>query len=182
MKNHSNAARLFLIGILFSFLGWVMETVHVSQLAGELVDRGFLFLPLCPIYGSCLILLYLLLGTPGAPRGLLRNARPGVLRYIAYFFFAGLVPTLVELGVGAFFHQLFDIRLWSYEHQPLNFMGYICLPLSLTWAVGITAIMQLIFPLLQKLTGRLSDKTALRIALPLAGILAVDFVVSFLCI
>lgn len=49
-----HGARLFIALIIFSFAGWIWETIHVSMLAGELVDRGFLFGPICPIYGHCL--------------------------------------------------------------------------------------------------------------------------------
>ncbi len=179
LRRHK-AAQYFLIGIIFSFAGWLMETIHVSDLAGELVDRGFLFLPLCPIYGSCLMALYFLLGTPSAPHGILKNTTAGVGRYLLYVLFAGLVPTLAELAVGAFFHQLFDIRLWSYEHQPFNFMGYICLPISVTWAVAITVLMQFIFPLIHKLVGKLSQPV--RIAAPLAVAIACDFLINFILI
>ncbi len=173
-------SRYFIILLIFSFLGWVMETVHVSQLAGELVDRGFLLLPFCPIYGCCLMLLYFLLGTPKQTRGILKGVTAGPWRYAIYWIFAGLVPTVMELIVGAFFDQLFDIQLWSYAHQPYNFMGYICLPMSLAWAFAITALMRFIFPLFQKLTDRFSDRVAVVTASVLAVAIAVDFSVNFL--
>ncbi len=180
MKNATSAARYFLILLIFSFLGWAMETVHVSQLAGELVDRGFLTLPFCPIYGCCLMLLYFLLGTPKQTRGILKNVTKGPWRYGIYWVFAGLVPTVMELIVGAFFDQLFDIQLWSYAHQPYNFMGYICLPMSLAWAFAITALMRFIYPLFQKLVGLLPDKTALMTGGILAAAVAVDAIVNFI--
>ncbi len=172
-------ARYFLILLIFSFLGWGMETIHVSDLAGELVDRGFLTLPFCPIYGCCLMLLYFLLGTPNQTRGLLKNVKPGPWRYLIYWVFAGLVPTAVELTVGAFFHQVFDLRLWSYEHQPYNFNGYICLPISLLWAFGITILMRVIFPMVQNLTRKLSDRGAVVLGVGMAGAVAVDFAINF---
>ncbi len=170
----------FLIMLFFSFLGWLWETVYVSNLAGELVDRGFFFTPVCPIYGSCLLALYFLLGTPDKPQGLLRRFGHRHGRYAVYLIFAGLIPTAVELVVGVFFHQLFDVRLWTYEANPYNFYGYICLYNSLFWAVGITVLMRFAYPAVQNMIFRLQDRTVLRVALPMLVLLAVDGVISFL--
>ena len=42
---------LFLYFIVYSFLGWVMETTYCSILKKRFVVRGFLYGPICPIYG-----------------------------------------------------------------------------------------------------------------------------------
>ncbi len=173
-------AKHFLVMLFFSFLGWLWETVYVSYLAGELVDRGFFLSPVCPIYGSCLLVLYFMLGTPDAPRGLLRRVRKGPGLYGIYLLFAGLIPTAVELVIGAFFHQVFDVRLWTYEANPYNFYGYICLYNSLFWAVGITALMRFIYQPVQKWVFRAGDRTATRIAVPMLVLLAADGIISFL--
>ncbi len=183
LRSHCSPAALakhFMILLIFSFLGWLWETVYVSYLAGELVDRGFFFTPVCPIYGSCLLALYFLLGTPDNPQGLLRKFQNRHGRYMIYLLFAGIVPTAVELVVGVFFHQLFDVRLWTYEANPYNFYGYICLYNSLFWAVGITVLMRFVYPAVQNMVFRLKDRTALRIAMPMLVLLAADGIISFL--
>ncbi len=172
-------SRHFFVMLFFSFLGWAWETVYVSYLAGELVDRGFFLSPVCPIYGSCLVALYYLLGTPNRPRGLLKNLRNPVLCYGLYILFAGLIPTAAELVIGAFFHQVFDVRLWTYEANPYNFYGYICLYNSIFWAFGITAVMRLVYGPVLRLMERMKDRTALRAVWICLGILAVDGLVSF---
>ena len=37
--------------MLYSFLGWVLEVVYHAVSNGEIVNRGFLNGPVCPIYG-----------------------------------------------------------------------------------------------------------------------------------
>ena len=44
-------ATVFLLMVLYSVAGWIMEVVYVSLEERRLVDRGFLYGPLCPIYG-----------------------------------------------------------------------------------------------------------------------------------
>ncbi len=173
-------ARHFLVMLFFSFLGWLWETVYVSYLAGELVDRGFFLAPVCPIYGNCLVLLYFLLGTPDRPQGLLRRFEKSHARYLVYLVFAGLIPTVVELVIGAFFHRVFGVWLWTYEANPYNFYGYICLYNSIFWAFGITLLMRVVYRPVHKLMHRLSDKAAVRIAVPILIWLGIDAVISFL--
>lgn len=42
---------LILYFFLFAFLGWVMETLYAIYNLGHFVKRGFLYGPICPIYG-----------------------------------------------------------------------------------------------------------------------------------
>ena len=46
---------------IYSFAGWVMETVGISIREKKLVDRGFLIGPYCPIYGTGVVLITILL-------------------------------------------------------------------------------------------------------------------------
>lgn len=172
--------RHFLVLLFFSFLGWLWETVYVSYLAGKLVDRGFFLAPVCPIYGSCLVLLYFLLGTPDHPQGLLRRFANSRARYFVYLLFAGLIPTLAELAIGAFCHRVLGVRLWTYEANPFNFHGYICLYNSIFWAFGILILMRFAYLPVHRWTGRLSGQTVLRICLPILIWFAIDGVISLL--
>ena len=64
----SGLVRLFLMFMLISCIGWCMETVYVLLRFGHLSDRGFLSMPFCPIYGTSILAIYLLLGPPGRRR------------------------------------------------------------------------------------------------------------------
>ena len=117
------ASRLFLVSLIFSFAGWVWETIHVSMLAGKLVDRGFLFLPMCPIYGLTMVIAYLLIGIPRKPNGILKSTRGKWYQYPIYSVAAITLPTLVELIVGYGCERLFHIRLWDYAHYVISVNG-----------------------------------------------------------
>lgn len=180
-------ARLYLVLLVFAFAGWIWETVHVSILAGELVDRGFLFGPICPIYGTTMVIAYLLIGMPRKPQGILKATRGKWYQYPLYTIAAMALPTLVELVVGYGCETIFDIRLWDYSHYvvtvngqdiPLHFMGYIALPISLIWFVLIFAVMGFFFPALLKLTERIPPKATKTGAMILGAIMAVDIIAS----
>jgi len=180
-------ARLFFVMLVFSFVGWVWEVVHVSLLAGELVDRGFLFGPICPIYGLTMVIAYLLIGMPQKPKGILRFAAGKWYQYLLYGVAAIALPTLVELVVGYGCERLFAMRLWDYAHYvvtvngreiPLHFMGYIALPISLIWLVLIFVVMGFCFPALLKLMEKIPSKATKIIAAVLGAIMIADVVAS----
>ena len=115
--------RLYLVFLIFSFAGWVWEVIHVSILAGELVDRGFLFGPICPIYGLTMVIAYFLIGMPKKPKGILKATEGKWYQYLLYGIAAITLPTLVELVVGYGCELIFGIRLWDYSHYVLAVNG-----------------------------------------------------------
>ena len=42
--------------LIYSCLGWCLEVVYAAATTGQLVNRGFLNGPVCPIYGFGMIL------------------------------------------------------------------------------------------------------------------------------
>ena len=47
---------------LFAFIGWLMETLYAIYNLGHFTKRGFLYGPICPIYGYGALMLILFLG------------------------------------------------------------------------------------------------------------------------
>lgn len=150
---------------LISFLAWVMETVYCSALAGQLVDRGLLILPFCPIYGLTIGVIDWLIGTPLEGGIMIGKIQPGTKRFILYFILAILIPTIAEFLTGLFFDGLLGVRLWYYEEQPFNLMGYVCLQVSLLWGTLLTAFMLVVYPFVRKIVSLVPHKTANIIAI-----------------
>lgn len=173
------AQYVLLTGIL-SFLGWVYETVFVFFMMGRWHNQGFLTLPLCPIYGCSLLVVYLLLGTPDEGRGILKKVENSFQRYPLYFVFSFFIPTFAELAVGFFFDVFFDVWLWSYKGFPMNFRGYISLPISLAWMVMIFLFMKYLFPYIKNTVFRIPKRTAFVFASFLVIAVATDLFFSFL--
>ena len=40
---------------IYSFMGWLLETIYAFYVFRTFVKRGFLFGPICPMYGLSLI-------------------------------------------------------------------------------------------------------------------------------
>lgn len=114
--------QLILYFFFYAFIGWIMETCYCSFLERKYVARGFLYGPICPIYGVGVLLMILffkpLTGNP-------------VLFYIT----AVVVMSAWEYLVGWFLETTTHVKYWDYSHIKYNLHGRICLPISLTWGV-----------------------------------------------
>ena len=163
-------SKYFLLNLLLSFIGW------------EYQNRGFLSLPLCPIYGGTLMAVYFLFGTPDEARGLLKRVDNPLVRSLIYLTAAFLAPTAAELIVGAYFDKFHGVWLWSYNGLPLNFKGYISLPISVLWAVMIFLFMKFIFPSLKKWIFKIPKTLSIAFAAAFATVVLADFVKSYISI
>lgn len=173
-------AKFFLLNLLLSFIGWGYETLLMLFMTGEYQNRGFLSLPLCPIYGGTLMAVYFLFGTPDEARGLLKRVDNPLVRNLIYLAAAFLAPTVAELIVGAYFDRFHGVWLWSYDGLPLNFRGYISLPISIVWMVMIFLFMKFIFPTLKKWVFKIPKTLAITFAIAFAVILGADLVKSYM--
>ena len=52
---------IFLLFLMYSFVGWSLEVIGKLLEKGKFVNRGFLVGPYCPIYGVGSILMIILL-------------------------------------------------------------------------------------------------------------------------
>lgn len=180
MNKLEKVSKYFIVFLIFSFLGWCMETVYKWILLGHFEDRGFLTLPFCTIYGFCVIVIFLLMGTPQNKRGILSKVDNPVIRVFIYAVLAMVVATFAELVTAVFFDLCFDTMLWNYSEEPLNFRGYICLTYSIIWGILITAIMALVFDPLLKLVSKIKSKPAIIISIAFASLLVIDWIINFI--
>lgn len=126
--------------LLFSFVGWCAEVAFAACKTGHFVNRGFLFGPVCPIYGCGVVAVY----------GLILPIREHLFQaYLVSVF----VPTVIEYFVGWFSDRVLHTRLWDYSRMPLNIGGHVCLLFSLIWGVGCMVIAYLVMPLVLKVVG-----------------------------
>ena len=124
--------------LIYSCLGWCLEVVYAAAATGQLVNRGFLNGPVCPIYGFGMILVLFFL-TP-LEHNLLLLYLGGVL-----------LPSALELVGGWALYKLYRTRWWDYSDMPFNIGGYICLEFSLLWGVGAMVMVKAIHPVIASL-------------------------------
>ena len=116
--------------VIYSIIGWFVESVYMSICNRKLTNRGFGKGPFCPIYGVGAIAGYLIL------QPLSDNA------FLLYLIGA-LAATVFEYSVGRLMLKLFGEVWWDYRNKPLNYKGIICLESTIAW--GFYALIIIFF-------------------------------------
>ena len=168
-------ADMTLYFFLYSFFGWLLETVQHTVKQRRFVNRGFLNGPICPIYGCGVLVMLLFLGP------VRDGVHPPALALLLIFVGGSLVASAIEYATSWAMEKLFHARWWDYSRQPLNLNGRICLWISLAWG-GLAVILLLsVQPRLEMLVHMLYTGNArlpLILACGLLALLAADCVVS----
>ena len=112
----------FLYFIVYSVLGWCMETVFCSCRQGHFVPRGFLYGPLCPIYGVGVLMMICWF-------------QPLMDWPIIFYVAATVGMTSWEYFVGWFLEATTHVKYWDYSDHRFNIKGRVCLTIALTWGV-----------------------------------------------
>ncbi|MCR5279311.1 MAG: putative ABC transporter permease [Lachnospiraceae bacterium] len=115
--------------VIYSMLGWLVESIYMSICEKKIVNRGFARGPFCPIYGF------------GATIGCIVLA-PLREHFLLLYLVGAVFATIFEYLVGRFMIRALGSLWWDYDDKPFNFQGIICLESTLAWgfyAIGVVA-------------------------------------------
>lgn len=133
--------------IEYAFIGWVIEVLYHAICKGQIVNRGFLNGPICPIYGVGMIGVIAITNVINSGLDEVGISSRS-LRLLFIFLGGTLFATAVELFAGWILDELFHARWWDYSDLPLNLGGYICLEFSILWGMGILFVIEIVHPIL----------------------------------
>ena len=105
---------------IYSFLGWILETVIAAWKQRKFANRGLVNGPFCVIYGIAAAVMSISLRE---------------MTGIWLFLFAAVYATVIEWIAGPLIEKAFKARWWNYSGMKWNLDGYICLPMSLLWGL-----------------------------------------------
>ena len=157
---------MFLLFMIYSFMGWLMEVIIVSVQTKKLTDRGFLIGPLCPIYGTGALLITIFLSR------YLHD--PFVLFIMASFFGA-----VLEYFTSYIMEKIFKTRWWDYSNHKLNINGRISLTICLGFGALGLIMLYFLNPFFSWLLHMLPDLALTISSCILVVLLGIDFIVSF---
>ena len=136
---------LVLFFLIYSFSGWLMETIFASICERKLINRGFLTGFFCPIYGFGAILI---VQSSKWVTVVFEDYSTSLLMSIL---FSILLVTALEYITGFFLEKIFNCKWWDYSDKAVNLHGYICLQYSLLWGFLAFLLVQLAHPAISKL-------------------------------
>lgn len=131
----------------YCFFGWIFESGYVSLKKRRFVNRGFLRLPMLPLYGTGAVMM-LFVSLP-------------VKDYLVLVYFSGvLAATALEYVTGWGMEKLFKMRYWDYRDQKFNVNGYICLSSSIAWGFLTIFLTEVIHKPVERLVLGISEGLA----------------------
>lgn len=131
---------LFLVFTIYSFLGWLTESIFCSIPVGKFINRGFLTGPFCPIYGVGAVLVIFLL-------------TPFKDNLFALYAAGVIITSLLEYVTGFALEKTFHTTYWDYSDHRFNLHGRVCLQNSLLFGVMCIVGILYIHPAVMFLVG-----------------------------
>lgn len=160
---------LFILFLIYSIIGWIIETIFCTIDQKKLADRGFLIGPICPIYGFGGILMTLLL-----------------TKYLddplALFIMAVVICSILEYLTSYFMEKLFNTRWWDYSDKRFNINGRICLSVAACFGFLGVILLYFVNSFLVAIISKISENVLVITAIILSILLIFDFIMSMIIV
>ena len=169
----------YLYFMLYSVIGWLYEVfLEVVVYRRGFSNRGVLFGPYCPIYGTAAVIFILLL--TGIKKKTIR-VKSMNLTPVVVFFLIVVISTLLELAGSYIMEALTGGWMWDYTRFAWNFQGRIALNPSLRFGAGGMVFLYLFQPAFEKLTAIRHQKALSAVTVLALLLFLLDAVTAFLC-
>ena len=157
----------FLLFLIYSFIGWLIEVIGKLIEKHKFINRGFLIGPICPIYGHGCILMILTLS-----------------RYkdnpLTLFIYAIFICSLLEYFTSYFMEKIFKARWWDYSTKRFNLNGRICAETMIPFGILGTLVICVINPIFEYLLNLFNFETIKITAVVLFIIYIIDYTISLI--
>ena len=127
----------FIYFLIFSFVGWLLETCFSFYSLGHFTKRGFLYGPLCPIYGWGALMLIIFFSTYKKHN-------------LKLFVYAAILFTVFEYVVSYGMEALFSLKWWDYTGEFMNLNGRVGIFYSFAWGIIAILFVNFIYPFFKK--------------------------------
>ncbi len=125
----------FMLFIIYSFLGWLMEVICSFVQYKKFINRGFCMGPYCPIYGYGCLYMTLFLD---------KYLNDIVVLFVMSVFMCSILEYFTSL----FMEKVFHARWWDYSNKMFNINGRICLETMVPFGFLGCLVMYVINPIL----------------------------------
>lgn len=164
-------AQYFVEFMFYSFLGWVWESIYCTAKEKKWADRGFLFGPICPIYGSCVVV-------ASAVFSSIDVLRSPDFPIWGIFILCYIGSAVAEFATSWVLEKRFNARWWDYSELPLNIQGRICVPVSIAFGLAGVAVVKFLIPAIEGVHEVVSPVVYEVLAIILAAIFGADFALT----
>lgn len=161
-------SKYFVDFVIFSCMGWIYESTFCTIKGRKWENRGFLYGPVCPIYGAGAIACEILIDL---------FKKPGVeysYTWWQIFIIAFFGSIVLEYTTSWVLEKLFHAYWWDYSDMPLNIKGRVCFPCSVGFGFAGILVVYVILPFTSKMTGWMSPIVTELFGLIFMAVIAAD--------
>ena len=130
----------FMLFCIYSCMGWIFETIYCTVVTKKWANRGFLYGPICPIYGCGAVAVTALFQR-------LAQYDAGGMQWWQVYLISVIGSAVLEFTTSVVLEKLFHASWWDYSHLPFNIQGRVCLQNSLLFGVAGLVIVYIILPI-----------------------------------
>jgi len=156
----------FLLFMIYSFIGWIIDVLSALIENPKLINRGFLIGPYCPIYGVASIIMIFYLS----------QYKDNIF---TVFLLAILICSFIEYITGYLMEKLFNARWWDYSKHKFHLNGRVCLSNAIIFATAGVILVCFLNPFLTTLIKSLPILVINIISIILLIVFVIDLVLSF---
>ncbi len=161
-------ASYIVLFVLGSFAGWLWETFFAIARTKHWSRRGFLFGPLCPIYGSGVVLII-------GVEQLFEKLFTRHMLWWGVFLVAFFGSMVLEYVTSYVLEKSFNAVWWDYHNVPLNIQGRTCVPAALAFGAVGTVIIMWVEPWWESVAAVIPSMVMLVASYLFVAVIAADF-------
>lgn len=153
--------------VLYSVLGWIVESTYMSICNRKLTNRGFGRGPFCPIYGFGAVAGYLILS-------------PLKGHTVALYIVGAVIATIFEFIVGIGMIRFLGDLWWDYNDKPFNYKGIVCLESTLAWGFYGLGVVHFVHAGINWLIDMVSLRTGISLIVAALMLIAIDYAIQLI--
>jgi uncharacterized membrane protein len=163
-RNYSKE-NLFLLFFIFSFAGWLWETIYFFGTTSGFVNRGTLYGPWLPIYGVGGVFILILL----------KDVRESPL---VTFLLSMLICGVIEYSGATILWGARHLKYWDYTGFFFNIQGRVCLESLLVFGIGSVSAIYFFAPILDEVMLKIPKQSKTILMILLVCLFALDLLFS----
>lgn len=166
MENFMKIIYILDFFLIYSFAGWVLESVYKTICTKKIVNSGFLYGVFYPIYGIGALIMYLFLSICNNP----------ITVFLTGFVVLSVWEYIVSWGIEKIFHETY----WDYSNYKFNINGRVCLLNSIFWGVLGVIFTYIVHPFVETQIIKINDIVLIVITVILLIIMLIDAIISII--
>lgn len=150
--------------MIYSFAGWICESIFILIVDGIFQERGLLHIPICSIYGFATLLILFIFYKEN-------------YTWETIFFGSAFLTCILELLTSWSMEKIFNRTWWDYSGWIFNYQGRVSLLTSIGFGIVSILVVNFIHPYLSEVFDKyLSIKISIKVSFVLLTITMMDFI------